>query len=166
MPRRRSTRGLTLIELVIALAVLAILSALAWPSVGARLERQRVLTAAQMLAADLADARFEAAQRGQTLHVQVNPGPAWCWAVARTDTCPCGTPAAACSLRSVPNAEHPGVLMIEGHAVTLLPTGDTEGRHAATLSSRRGEQLRVELSALGRPRVCAVSSTWKEVPAC
>jgi type IV fimbrial biogenesis protein FimT len=71
----RRYAGLTLIELCAVLAVLALLSALALPSLGHRLDRQRLHAAAETLAADLADARFEAARRGQPLHCLLYTSP-------------------------------------------------------------------------------------------
>ena len=77
--------GVTLIELMMGLAVLAILGALALPAMGSRLERQRLAMAAETLAADLTEARFEAARRG--VGMQMNAltsadGKQWCWTVA------------------------------------------------------------------------------------
>jgi type IV fimbrial biogenesis protein FimT len=99
-------RGLTLLELAIVMAVLAVLSALAAPSMAARLRAERLLSAAEMFAADIADARHEAARRGRALHVQalavapptatalqggkpVAGAASWCWAVATQAACPC-----------------------------------------------------------------------------
>ena len=59
------TRGFTLLELVITLAVLGILSTLAMPSLGSRVDRARLVGTAEMLAADIAEARFEAARLGR-----------------------------------------------------------------------------------------------------
>jgi len=81
--RARQRRGFTLLELMIGLAVLAVLATLAVPSMGSALQRQRLRAAAEHLAADLNEARFEATRRGQILHVLPRSGPAWCWAVAR-----------------------------------------------------------------------------------
>ncbi|MFO1266354.1 MAG: GspH/FimT family pseudopilin [Rubrivivax sp.] len=56
-----------------------------------------------MLAADIADARHEAARRGQALHIEGRAadsgGPAWCWSVATAPGCPCGNDGAAHRLR-------------------------------------------------------------------
>ncbi|MFO1286584.1 MAG: prepilin-type N-terminal cleavage/methylation domain-containing protein [Rubrivivax sp.] len=95
----RAQRGLTLLELAVVLAVLAVLGALALPSMAARLRGERLQTAAEMLAADIADARHEAARRGQALHIEGRAadsgGPAWCWSVATAPGCPCGNDGAA-----------------------------------------------------------------------
>ena len=91
--------GVTLIELVMALAVLAVLGALALPTLSARLQQQRLGTAAEMMVADINEARFEAARQGRTIHIVMQPGAGWCWSVATTATCPCGQ-SQACELRS------------------------------------------------------------------
>ncbi len=161
------SRGLTLLELAMVLAVLAVLSALALPSMGARLDRQRAQSAAEGLAADLAEARFEAARRGQALFVHAEgQGADWCWAVATQAGCACGGSAAACQLRQVRAAEHRGVKLVQGLSVRVDPAGTAQQPHTALLETKRGERLRVEVSALGRSRVCAVSGTWPRIPGC
>lgn len=167
---RRPAPGFTLIEIGLALAVLAILAALALPDLGRGMERQRLQGAAQGLAADLAEARFEAARQGQALFVEARPAPSrdsgWCWAVARSAGCDCAA-AQACQVHAVRSADWRGVRLVEGLAVTLQPGGTAAGpQQAALLESSRGEQLRVEVSALGRARVCAARGSWPSVPAC
>lgn len=167
---RRPALGFTMIEVGLALAVLAILAALALPDIGRRMERQRLQGAAQGLAADLAEARFEAARQGHALFVEARPAPSpdndWCWAVARSAGCDCAT-AQACLVHAVRSADWRGVRLVEGLAVTLQPGGTAAGlQQAALLESSRGEQLRVEVSALGRARVCATRGSWPSVPAC
>jgi type IV fimbrial biogenesis protein FimT len=159
MKRRRASTwpaGVTLLELAIVLAVLAVLGALAVPTLGTRLDRQRLTGAAEMLAADLADARFESARRAQTLHVEVSPGVAWCWAVTSVPGCGCGPPQ-ACQVRTVQASAHPGIKLLEGHAVQLDPTGVAQGLTAALFESRQGERLRVDMLPLGRTRICTAA---------
>ena len=165
---RRSRRGFTLLEVALVLAVLAILATLALPSLGYRLERQRVLTAAQTLAGDLSEARFEAARRGAPLFVQTRTGADWCWAVATTPECDCGGAVPqACALHVQRASSHRGVRLPEGLALRLEAVGGAEGtRRTALLETTRGEQLRVEVSTLGRARVCALRGTWPQTPAC
>jgi type IV fimbrial biogenesis protein FimT len=172
---RRRTRGLTLLELAIVMAVLAILGAIAMPSMAGRLRAERLQTAAEMFAADIADARHEAARRGQTLHVEAmaasssNPtaGPAWCWSVATTAACPCGdaAAAAACRLKHVPAKEHPGVHLVQTQAVHVMPDGQANPVLAAVFSA--GErQLQVQVSRFGRARVCDPAGTSSRAPRC
>lgn len=155
--RRRAlpARGLTLVELVIALAVLAVLATLALPSFGSLLNRHRLQAAAETLALDLAEARHEAARAGTPLHVVFRPGAQWCWAVARTPDCDCTAPTAGCALKTVTTQELPGV--------TLATSGDASfgGALPATpnetvLRSQGGtEALQVRLSPLGRASICS-----------
>lgn len=168
-PRAASVRGLTLIELAITLAVLAILGAIALPSVGSSLDRQRLQASARALADDIAEARFEAARRGQALHLRATPGGSggagWCWSVSASADCPCGQPQ-ACQLRNVRAADHPGVQLVSAQSLRLDPVGAAQAGTAALLESRRGERLRVDVSALGRSRVCAVAGAWPQLPRC
>jgi len=151
--RRRQVRGLTLIEVVIALAVLVLLLTLALPSFDGQLQRQRLKATAQTLAADLAEARFEAAQRGQPLFIGIHGGADWCWAVTTTSGCGCQQPQ-ACRLKVVSGAEVPGISLHPAPEITFDPGGS--GLPAVLLlHSERGQTLRVELSPMGRVRVCA-----------
>lgn len=62
--RRLPARGFTLVELIVAVAVLAVLLSLAAPSFRGLLEAQRMRSAAFDLMADLTLARSEALKRG------------------------------------------------------------------------------------------------------
>lgn len=153
----RAPRGLTLLELMAALAVVTVLAALALPSMGAVVQRHRLAAAAQALAGDLAQARFEAARLGQTLHLQAHTGPAWCWSVATASACDC-QPAhqqaqARCLLKAVRADDHAGVRLLEPLQVQFDPNGAGVAA-GATFESPRGQRLRVELGPMGRPRVC------------
>ena len=101
--------GFTLLELVVTLAVMAVLGTLALPSLGQRVDRARLAGAAEGLAADIAEARFEAARLGRSLHVQARDGTDWCWSVANAPGCGCAA-AQACQLKTVQASDHPGVV--------------------------------------------------------
>jgi len=161
-------RGFTLIEVVIALAVMAVLATLAVPSLGARLDRARLQGAAETLAADLAEARFEAAKRGGALFVETADaadGAAWCWAVAVNPGCSCGQ-TQACQLKVTRSADHPGVKLVSGISAKLDPSGEAKAPQPAVLEGARGDRLRVEMSTMGRPRICAEKGNWPRLPNC
>ena len=158
-------RGLTLLEISIALALLAVLGAIAVPSLGARLDQQRLYSAAESMVADVNEARFEAARQGRALHVVMQPGDNWCWAVATLATCPCGQ-AQACELRSAQQRDHGGVRLLAGQTLQLGANGRAEASGSATLESRRGSRLRVDVQLLGRPRVCTLTGSAARYPAC
>jgi len=160
-----SRRGLTLLELAIVMAVLAVLSALALPSMASRLRADRLQSAADMFVADIADARHEAARRGQALFVQARSGTDWCWAVATQPACACGETNAACRLKAVPAGEHPGVSLVLALPVRLAPDGQASPGLAAVFAA--GERrLQVEVSRFGRARVCDPGGASTRVPRC
>jgi type IV fimbrial biogenesis protein FimT len=158
-------RGLTLLELGIVLAVLAVLGALAVPHFGARLEHHRLQTTAQLLAGDISEARFEAARRHQALRVSGQAGAEWCWTVAASPGCGCGR-AEACQIHSEHADGHHGITLAAIETMRLEPEGAATAAAAATLESAHGERIRVEVSALGRPRICALQGSWPQVPPC
>lgn len=165
--KTRRARGLTLLELAIAMAVIVILAALALPNMGARLERQRVQGAAEALAADLAEARFEAARRSVPLFVEATAGAEWCWAIATRAGCPCGdAQGSACALHGALAKEHKGVRLVEGLSVRMDPSGTAQAAQAAAMETSRGDRLRVEVAATGRSRVCVERGHWPRLPAC
>lgn len=163
--KHAARRGLTLIELTIALALMALLAVLAVPSMGAQLDQRRLLAAAETLAADMAEARFEAARQGRPMHLTVQGGANWCWSVASSTSCPCGQ-RQACELRSSTFSEHGAVQVIQGPSLLLAPTGAAQSAGAVTLESRRGTRLRVQLQALGRPRICTELGPTNRYPSC
>jgi type IV fimbrial biogenesis protein FimT len=122
--------------------------------------------AALTLAVDLAEARFEAARRGSTLHLHYAQGSDWCWAVATARGCDCrSTP--AFQLKAVRGAEHPGVQLAQARdALFDAAGGAAHGDGAAVLRSSHGNELRVGVSRLGHVRVCAPGTAALGFPAC
>ena len=171
--RAQRARGVTLIELMMGLAVLAILGAMALPAMGARLERQRLAMAAETLAADLTEARFEAARRGLYMSlcaVTSSDNQAWCWSVAPAAggalaDCACAQ-TRSCGHRSVAALDHPGVKMSQGRQVLRAADGSAVAATAAVFESPRGERLRVDMLALGRSRICSTTGPLGRYPSC
>jgi len=164
-------RGLTLLEVLATLAILAIVAAMALPSMSALQQRHRLVAAAETLASDLTEARFEAARMGQALHVQARvdnsgDGPTnsgWCWAVSTRPHCGCstapepashGASAPACQLKQVQASAYPGISLLAPLQVLLAPQGGVGAVAGTELQSRHGDRLRVEVAALGRSRIC------------
>ncbi len=165
-PGHHAWRGLTLLELMVTLAIVAVMASLAVPSFGAQITRVRLKSAAEQLAADLAEARFEAVRRGQALSVHFESGAAWCYTVATAPACACGSPQ-PCQVRNVQSSAHRDVVLDQASDLLFEPTAQAlDAPASALLRSSRGERLRVELSRLGHAKVCAPESVTLGYPRC
>jgi type IV fimbrial biogenesis protein FimT len=161
--------GLTLIELVVAMAIVAILATLAVPSMATRIEHRRIKTAAETLAGDITEARFEATRRRTPVYVQASASG---WAISTAPACT-GGPQAACQIHGVnlahANSPHPGVQLQGNLELQLEPDGSVKNPSGVTVAGRQGssgDQLRVEVSPLGRPRICASVGVWPAMARC
>lgn len=151
---RGAGRGLTLVELMIGIAVLAVLATLAAPPLAERVARQRLASAAETLAMDLAEARLEAVSSGQTLHLVFGRGADWCWAVARSAGCGCET-AQPCQLKREHADDWPGLSLQAPQDIRFEPVGTPAEGTQVRLGGVGGQhELTVALTPLGRAKVC------------
>ena len=164
---RRSARGLTLLELLVTLAIVAVMMTLALPSFGSIVARHRLKAAAEQLSADLGELRLLAAQRGQALDLNLQPGTQWCYALATASGCDCRVPQ-SCQMKTVRAIDHPGVTLLAGAELRVDANNIGPLQHSgqALLQGAEGAQLRVGLTPLGRPTVCALRGTVPGYPAC
>ena len=163
----RRARGLTLIELLLALGIVALLMTLALPSFGSMLARHRLKAAAEELSADLAELRLLAAQRGQALHLNLQPGTQWCYALATASGCDCRVPQ-HCQLKVVRAADHPGVALLAGSELSLdaRQPGPLQTPAQAVLQGSEGARVHVGLTPLGRPQLCSPGGAVPGYPRC
>jgi type IV fimbrial biogenesis protein FimT len=161
---RRPRRGLTLLESMIALAIVAVLATLALPSFGSMLSRHRLKAAAEQMSMDLAELRLLATQRGQTMHVSLSAGAQWCYALAVAGGCDCRVPQ-GCQLKTVRSTDHPGVTLLAGEDLRIDPQPGPE-RAGALLQGSDGARLQVGVSPLGRPRICSPGASVAGYAAC
>lgn len=162
-----------MIELMVVVAIIAILAALAMPSFTSLLARKRVEGVVSELATDLQYARSEAVQRNAAVTVTFGPSCYVIHTVATTVSCTqtskTVTPAAAelktVQLTSGTNAS----LTAEGSLASLTfdavrgwPTFVGPGAGTTTVSllgasSVVSDQLRIRLTNVGRVSTCAAS---------
>jgi type IV fimbrial biogenesis protein FimT len=173
VPQSARQIGFTLLETVITLAILAVLGAIATPSFSALVDRQRLQAAAHHLQADIALARYESAQRRQTVHLRFQTGSAWCYLLSTDTAADCRQAAAATLpgvIKLVRASESAGVRLLQANAMAFQAGNDASLQALqagqASFSSRQGVQLRLRLGALGRASLCAPEGHLPGTPAC
>ena len=160
-----SARGLTLLEVLVTITILALLLAIALPSMQDMLTRNRLKSAAQAIAEDLQWTRSEAIKRNRTLRLSLDLEH-WCYGVQTWDhPCDCRLPpetASGCPLKRVSGEDFPGIRLDATFKATRFePRRATADNGSLTLTASQGMALRVVLSRLGRVRLCAPA---KDVP--
>lgn len=165
---RGAARGITLIECVIAVAIVAALMSIALPSFGEAMARARLRAAAEDLALDLGNARLESVRSGAGLvHVALRAGNSWCWAVGSVADIDCHNPSPGSTLHVVRADDYAGVTMTRGVSAsfdgrdTLAAAG-----FAAEFASAQGQQLRVQVTPLGRAIICSPQGSSLDFPRC
>lgn len=160
-------RGLTLVELMVALAILAVLGTLAGPPLGDMLARQRVQTAAVMVGTDLGESRHESARRGTTVFVNFQGGADWCYVITVDPEATCAD-ASERVLKRVSAKQHPGVSLTSRPQVAFDGTmglGPSQPL-VVQLASARGHVAQVQVTLLGRAKACSPDGALRTLPRC
>lgn len=171
----RRPHGFTLVELIVTLAVVAVLAVASVPAFRDALEKQRLRGAADDVVGLLSAARVEALKRERDVNVSaLGARDTWCIGAAAAREPALGEPlgaAEACNCADVAQcfvgaqrmtvdaAHHPGVTIDAAPAPYVVDrrlgtTSDLSTR-GLTLGSPSGQfALRVSVSALGQARAC------------
>ena len=160
----RRQHGLSLLEMAIVVAILAIVGATAVPSFTALVDARRLDSAATRLAADIQFVRGEAIARNQSLRLSVRAGlDATCWIVhtGSAGDCSCAATGTVCAgetlaIKSVvlPSAERVDVagnvasIVFDPLHGTSTPTGTLR------VTDARGRAVHHVVNVLGRVRSC------------
>jgi type IV fimbrial biogenesis protein FimT len=187
MTHRFACRGLTLVELLTVMVVLAILATVAAPSFRSMMIRQRVQGVHDQLLTDLQLARSEqTARSGASTEVAVtfgSNGGISCYTVHTVSAgavCDCTlAPGSACTpagavqeIKTVQVARAQGVSVAasspSGSAVRFSPPQGTTTPTDLTITVQGdvSGQLRTRLSPVGSPTVCSPDGSMRGVPTC
>lgn len=181
-PDARLCRGFTMIELVIAVAIAAILLTLAAPSFRGFLGKKRVEGVATELSTDLQYARSEAIARNATVRVTFGAG---CYVITQQ---PDGSsPSSTCSQTGSPTLGTGAVTIkqlqlqsgstasfsgapgwVEFDPVRGMAITDTANAGASidVVSSLGGWQMRNTVTLLGKVNLCSPNATVSGFPSC
>ncbi|WOX47846.1 GspH/FimT family pseudopilin [Aeromonas sp. XH] len=174
--RIRPVSGFTLIELILALVLVAILVAVALPSYRSLRQEQMVRAATQAIYTDVMLLKSEAVKRNQAMNLLLfNSGASnWCYRVHIDGSC--NNCADACSSiegrKGVNASEFPGITLVATYsesATNIRPLNISPRRGTLTSGyfevSYGGYSMRVVTNNIGRVRTCAVSNV-SGVPTC
>lgn len=160
-PTRRLPLGFTLIELMVVVAIAAILAALALPSFTETVDKYRLRGAADNLYGDLQFSRMEAVRKNQSVILNFSTGGSWCYGMKLGSNCDCtksSSEADYCSLKLVRYLENTGITLTSQTFLSSPSFDPLQGLSSQAgdivLVSSRGRQTQVSLTRLGMASVC------------
>jgi len=181
-------RGFTLIELMVVIAVVAIITSFALPSYRTLIEKRQVSSGAEQIGAFLSSAQLESVKRNQFVSVTYTESDdGWCLGLRADDVatdCDCSdtsdvTAADACAIDGAfrilnsSSLNYPDILTAadvggDGTIVYDPVRGLIQGAETVTLellSYPEGSYaLNVEVAVTGRVKICSDNTLNKDVP--
>lgn len=182
----RVPKGFTLVEMMVAIAILAILATMAAPSFNSFFDRYRVKRAADTVSAFLINTKSEAIKRNATVRAvfqSAGSGATWCVGMTTDASCDC-TVANSCQFKLADGTPDGADRLVRGSDfkdVTLTSPADgamfsfkplrgtVETSNNAQVQSANGLQVRVVVkNTTGRIRLCSPSGVGNigGYPAC
>lgn len=161
MPHQARHSGFTIIELMITIAVIAVIAALALPSFKSILEERRLVGAAENLYASLQYARSEAIKRNSVMNFVVdNANPStWCYGVDDDeDDCDCS--ATACEVggtqQNFSSSDFKDIRLVQADNIEFEPRQgmpDSEQTYTLQIGNDGNRQRSVIVNLAGNIRV-------------
>ncbi len=186
--RARRAPGFTLVELIVAMTVVALLATLAVPAFTIYFEKARLRGAADAVVALIAEARLASVKQARAVSVRFSGhGAQWCagareaqlppagMPMAGLDACDCLANGDACMVdarrATVPGTLYGGVVLLSAvdafafEGANGMRTGEV--RDAVRLASRSGRfALTVAVSPLGHASMCSNGGAITGIRAC
>ena len=160
----RNYRGFSIYELLIAIAVFAILAAIAVPSYKTFIQNYRLTATAENLYSVIQAARSEAVKRNATVFVSFNTTDPWCYGVNVGSACTCTT-ASTCNL-GVHSATASGLTTLSttglsGTAISFEGTRGAASSSATITYTTTGgtNAMSLKIGLLGNSQLCSAQIT-------
>lgn len=172
-------RGFTLIEMMIVIAIAAIIMIFAVPSFQDALDRHRLKSVAETMRSDLEVMKMESVKRSAVVSLSIRNDNAttadWCYGLSQSTSCNCkSTSCVLDGVSKVVSYDNYSGVRITAPATTsptpfnitveqirgtiTVPTGSTLP-YRIRLTSARSKELDIEISALGRFIICSPSGS-------
>lgn len=168
MPALRNHDGFTMIELMVTIAVLAILLAAGIPAFNDMFDRHRLKTVAETAYQDLIFARSEAIKRNDDVFAGFTAGNdgTWCYGLSLDSACDCAqTDASAADYCAIAGAakitdgdQYASIDMtvgFPGNDTSFDPMRGTADSGSVTFTSAGGYSAEVTVNGLGRVTLCS-----------
>lgn len=162
--KRHKGLGFTLVELMVTVAIVALLASLAIPSFAPAIQKQRLKNAAQELQGQLYLAKAEAIKTGQRVYLSAQAGQAACYGFKVGAPCDCTSTDAesACSLLQVtPEAGHGVALALSSFSENAYidpVRGAVQGAGRIQWKNSHGLTIDVGATRIGRIFACTPSA--------
>lgn len=98
------SKGFTLLELLVAMAVLAVIATVGIPSMTAAVERRQTVDAVERIFSEIRLARSASVARSENVFMNISPGANWAIGVSNDATCDPTDNNPACTLPDLTNA--------------------------------------------------------------
>ncbi len=151
-------KGFTLLELLMSVAIMAILVVLSTPIFTTYIMQNRLKGAGESLYGDLFHARAEAIKQQKNITVVFQTGANWCYGVTTASNCNCSV-ANNCTLGQVSYLRHKNTtLSVIGLGANTSFNG-TRGVVSSTgtlsFTSNSGDSISLELNKMGFTKICS-----------
>lgn len=152
------SRGITMMEVMIACAIVGILAVLLVPSFSSYVANNRLRSASESLYHDFNKARIEAIKQRQSVTVVFQTGTSWCYGITSLATCNCLV-ADSCTLGQISYSGFKDTSLSEtgftGDTTFAASRGDVNKTGTATLTVTGGGTISIILNQMGFPRICS-----------
>lgn len=163
--------GITLVEILVVLAMLAILTAVLTPSMDTYFNQANVKGAAEALYGDVNLARTIATKSTDTVTITFVSGTSWCYGLSSgAITCACDSAPSStnCNLGLTTATNFKNTALAVTNATTTFSTsrGTTISNTAIFSATNPTQSATVTVSAMGVPSICSTGASVGGYPAC
>jgi type II secretion system protein H len=165
---KRQQSGFTLLELMIALAVLSIVISVGIPSMRDAVEKGNTTAAAEEIYSQIQVARSESIARSQTVFMNLSEGTEWALGFSSDQNCDPTDNVPACTLPNLDGAnpithrvtfgDHEGMdIASTANQITFMPQRGTASGATISITSQgdNGYAVNVIVGALGQVSLCS-----------